>query len=104
MFGRGTYTADGIKAIADSIAVTASLTSIDLSRNNLRDEGAKALAPALRDSTSLTYLWYKLRTQTPKLASRGGAIACRWSECKWAVRWRVLRPTRVLSGECVEEM
>ena len=51
---RGTYTAEGIKAIADSIAVTASLTSIDLYNNNLGAEGAKALAPALRDSPSVT--------------------------------------------------
>jgi hypothetical protein len=32
----------------------ASLTSIDLSDNNLRSEGAKALAPAIRDSPSVT--------------------------------------------------
>ena len=44
----------GVKAIAEAIRVTASLTSIDLSRNNIRDEGAKALAPALRDSPSVT--------------------------------------------------
>ena len=78
-YGYGTYTADGIKAIADSIAVTTSVTSINLRLNNLRPEGAKALAPAIRDSASLTYLWYKLRTQTPNLLLGDGAIACRWS-------------------------
>ena len=56
LFGdvQGTYTAEGIKAIADSIAVTASMTSIDLRDNGFGPGGAKALAPALRDSPSLT--------------------------------------------------
>ena len=43
LLGVGTYNADGIKAIAKAISVT----------------------------PSLTYLWYKLRTQTSKRASRG---------------------------------
>ena len=47
----GSYTAEGIKAIADSIAVTASVTQIDLSDNLLRNEGAKALAPAIAVNT-----------------------------------------------------
>ena len=51
---QGTYTTKGIKAIADSIAVSPSLTSINLERNMLGLQGAKALAPALRDSTSVT--------------------------------------------------
>jgi Ran GTPase-activating protein (RanGAP) involved in mRNA processing and transport len=57
-FGRvqGTYTAEGIKAIADSIAVMTSLTSINLGFNSLGPEGAKALAPAIRDSTSMTVI------------------------------------------------
>ena len=117
-WGEGVYNADGIKAIADSIAVTPSLTSVNLSSNNLAGETGyvkadrvqgtslevgdkvtyegremivskgkdidgdirmidggqscvKAIAEAIRVTASLTYLWYKLRTQTPKLASRG---------------------------------
>jgi Ran GTPase-activating protein (RanGAP) involved in mRNA processing and transport len=53
-WGEGVYNADGIKAIADSIAVAASISSIDLSANHLGPKGAKALAPAIRDSISLT--------------------------------------------------
>ena len=53
-YGDGTYTADGIKAIAESISVSPSITSIDLSANRLGPKGAKALAPAIRDSISLT--------------------------------------------------
>jgi hypothetical protein len=91
VFGKGTYNADGIKAIADAIAVSpslacpvgggtyrkpwfgsnctrckanksehtvkpSSLTSINLVANNLGPEGAKALAPAIRNSTSVTCL------------------------------------------------
>ena len=53
-YGEGTYTANGIKAIAESIRVSASITSIDLSENRLGPEGAKALAPVIHDSTSVT--------------------------------------------------
>ena len=49
---------DGIMAIAEALRVTPSLTKISLAKNNLGSEGAKALAPAIRDSTSLTYIWY----------------------------------------------
>ena len=36
--GQGTYTAEGIQAIADALRVNASLTSLDLSSNNLGGE------------------------------------------------------------------
>ena len=53
--GDGTYSADGIKAIAESISVSPpSLTSINLYGNSIGPEGAKALAPAIRDSPSVT--------------------------------------------------
>ena len=42
-WGSGTYTAEGIKALADAVAVNASLTQLDLSDNQLGAEGAKAL-------------------------------------------------------------
>ena len=77
MLGGGTYNAYGIKAIADAIAVSPSLTKISLAKNNLGSEGAKALAPAIRDSPSLTYLWYNLRTQTSKLLLEDGAVLLR---------------------------
>ena len=46
----GQYDAVGIEGIANSIANSSSLTSIDLRGNRLGPEGAKALAPALRES------------------------------------------------------
>ena len=52
--GGGQYTAEGIKAIADALRVSGSLSSINLAANELGVEGAKALVPALRDSGSLT--------------------------------------------------
>ena len=54
LYGGGTYTADGIKAIAESISVSASITSIDLSENDFGPEAAKALAPAIAVNPSLT--------------------------------------------------
>ena len=47
--GKGTYTAEGIKALADAVAVNASLTSLDLRGNRLGDEGWCAVFDALRD-------------------------------------------------------
>ena len=35
--GEGTYTAEGIKALTDAVSVSASLTSLNLSSNNLGD-------------------------------------------------------------------
>ena len=44
----------GVKAFADAIGVSHSLSSINLRSNNIGSEGAKVLAPAIRDSHSLT--------------------------------------------------
>ncbi|KAK3287025.1 hypothetical protein CYMTET_5435 [Cymbomonas tetramitiformis] len=46
-FGRGTYDASGIKALADALAFNGSLNTLDLRINDIGDEGAKALAVAL---------------------------------------------------------
>jgi hypothetical protein len=46
--------AAGAKHVGAMLRVTTSITSIDLSANRLKPEGAKALAPAIRDSASLT--------------------------------------------------
>ena len=59
-FGQGTYTADGIKAIAESIRVSTSLTSINLSYNNPtnygRDmTGIKAIADALVEASLTSF-------------------------------------------------
>ena len=44
---------EGAKALAPAIRDSQSLSSINLSGNGLGVEGAKALAPAIRDSHSL---------------------------------------------------
>ena len=56
---KGTYTSDGIQALADALCVSASVTSLNLSQNNLtnygRDmTGITALAGALKVTASLT--------------------------------------------------
>ena len=56
IFGSGDYTAVGIQAIADALRVNASLTSLNLAANMLGPEGAKALAPGIAASASLTSL------------------------------------------------
>ena len=43
-YGRGTYTADGITAIADALRVNGSLTVTNLLKNQLDAESAKMLA------------------------------------------------------------
>jgi hypothetical protein len=63
--GRGTYTAEGITAIADALRVNGALTSLDLSHNQLcgldhngrgtyTAEGITAIADALRVNGALT--------------------------------------------------
>ena len=46
-FGQGTYTADGIKAIAESIRVSPSLTSIGFQYDRLGEEGEALLRKAV---------------------------------------------------------
>ena len=48
--GEGTYTVEGIAAIADALKVTASVTKILVSMNRLGDMGATILCNALRES------------------------------------------------------
>ena len=50
----GTYNAEGIKAIASAISVSASLTSINLRANYIGAEGAKHIAEGIAVSASLT--------------------------------------------------
>jgi hypothetical protein len=65
LYGRGTYTAEGITAIADALRVNGGLTSLDLSSNQLcgldyykrgtyTAEGITAIADALRVNGGLT--------------------------------------------------
>lgn len=52
--GKGTYTVEGITAIANALKVTGSLTSLNLEINRLGAEGANAIAEGLKDNGSLT--------------------------------------------------
>jgi len=52
----GTYSAEGITAIANALCVNRSLTCVDLSRNFFGPEGARSIAEAIRVNSSLTSL------------------------------------------------
>jgi Ran GTPase-activating protein (RanGAP) involved in mRNA processing and transport len=52
----GTYTAEGITAIADAMRVNGGLTKISLARNNLEEEGTKAICEALEQNETLKEL------------------------------------------------
>ena len=46
----GTYNAEGITAIADALRVNGALTALDLSNNNLKDEGVSAVCKAIQSN------------------------------------------------------
>ncbi len=46
----GTYTAEGITAIADALHVNGALTALDLSSNYLKDEGVSAVCKAIQSN------------------------------------------------------
>tara|TARA_B110000046_G_C12666629_1_gene262827 strand:- start:16 stop:387 length:372 start_codon:yes stop_codon:yes gene_type:complete len=52
-YGQGNYNADGIKAIAHAVSVSASLTSINLKCNDIVPESAKHIAEGISVSASL---------------------------------------------------
>ena len=57
-YGRGTYTAEGITAIADALHVNGALTALILSYNRLEDEGVSAVCKAIQSNkeTKLAFL------------------------------------------------
>eukprot|EP00900_Chrysochromulina_parva_P006654 jgi/Chrpa1/15990/Chrysochromulina_OHIO_Genome00024039-RA len=54
--GKGTYTAEGITAIADAMRVNGALTKLSLANNMLGEEGTKAICKALEQNTTLKQL------------------------------------------------
>ena len=46
-YGRGTYTAEGITALADALGVNGSLTSLDVRFNGLDGEGKDVICKAV---------------------------------------------------------
>ena len=53
-WGGGTYTADGIKAIAESISVSSSVTSIDVGNNNIGKAASLELLAAMKGKNMVT--------------------------------------------------
>ena len=51
---QGTYTADGIMALSETLKVSASMTSLDISGNGIGGWGANTIAEGLKDNASLT--------------------------------------------------
>ena len=60
-FGRGTYTAEGITAIAEALRVNGGLTALNLSFDSLKDEGVSAVCKAIQTNkeTKLASLNFK---------------------------------------------
>ena len=54
--GTGTYTAEGITAIAEALKVTASLTQLNVSFNSMGEEGEAALRKAIEGRSGLELL------------------------------------------------
>merc|ERR1712023_439032 len=50
--GRGTYTNEGITALADALGVNGSLTVLDISGNQIGDEGMRAIGKSLLSSVT----------------------------------------------------
>ena len=51
--GQGTYTAEGITAIAEALKVTGSLTALDVGGNDLDESANEALRTAARPALNL---------------------------------------------------
>ena len=71
--GTGTYTAEGITAIAEALKVTASLTSLSLGDNILGDDGVEALSVGLKESKSLVALDLSNGWSSNKFGPKGAA-------------------------------
>ena len=56
VFGNGTYTTEGIIALADALKVTPSMTLLDVRLNSLGEEGKAALRKALEGRSGFELL------------------------------------------------
>ena len=76
-YGRGTYTAEGITAIADALKVTGSLTELNLFHNSIKDEGVKAICEAIQSNkeTKLASLSFGYNDVGPVGAKAVAAMA-----------------------------
>jgi len=73
---KGTYNAEGIKAIAGAIGVSRSLTQINLSGNMLKVEGGTAIAEAIAVSPSL-------RLTSPAISSARSTCSMERGVIRW---------------------
>jgi Ran GTPase-activating protein (RanGAP) involved in mRNA processing and transport len=88
--GKGTYTVEGITAIADALRVTPWLTSLSLRRNTIGDEGAAVIARSLKESkvsklSSLDLNACGIRLAGAKELAAYLAVAASLTSCD--VRW-----------------
>ena len=58
--GNNNISDEGAKALAEALKVNTALQELDLDFNKISDEGAKALAEALQVNTALQELWLNL--------------------------------------------
>ena len=73
--GQGTYTAEGITAIADALRVNGALTKMSLDCNMSGEEGTKAICEALEQNTTLKEL--DLSGGNPSFNNIGGAAGAK---------------------------
>jgi Ran GTPase-activating protein (RanGAP) involved in mRNA processing and transport len=71
----GTFTAEGITALADALRVCASVTSLSLGDNDLGDAGVEALSIGLKESKSLKTLDLSNRNESSNKFGPRGAMA-----------------------------
>ena len=74
--GHGTYTAEGIQAIANALKGNGSLTTLIIYSNNLGDEGVGSIASALTESTASQLESIDLRNNN--IGSKGAESLAAW--------------------------
>jgi hypothetical protein len=93
-YGQGTFTAEGITAIADALRVNGALTKLSLAQNKLEEAGTKAICEALEQNTTLKELdisgdWQGSNTggsagakHVAKMVRVNGALTEVWETCQ----------------------
>ena len=87
----GTYSAEGIAAIANALCVSRSLTCVDLSRNIFGPEGARSIAHAICVNSSITSLNLACnRIGSEGASALGEALKVNSSLLRVDVRWNII--------------
>jgi len=74
-YDHGTYTAEGITAIADALRVNGGLTKVSLAENRLGEEGTKAICDALEQNKTLKEL--DISGELVGKSNIGGTAGCK---------------------------